>query len=89
MKDLLKRLTSRKFLLALSAALALAANKQYTELMGVVIAYIGAEGGSDIATRYAAQKYAIPAKVDQQTQLINSGDLELTTEPKVIVPGQP
>lgn len=89
MKDFIKRLSSRKFLLTVAAALTFYANKQYTELAVTVITYLAAEGGSDIVGSYANNKYAIPAKVDQQTQLISSGDLELDHEPKVIVPGQP
>lgn len=49
MKDFFKRLTSRKFLLTVAACLTLAANKQYTEIIYVVIAYVLAEMGVDIA----------------------------------------
>ena len=90
MKDFLKRLTSRKFLLTVAAALTFYANGQYTELAGTVITYLLAEGGADVVGSYANNKYAVPAKLDQQTQLIGSGDLLLDdTQPKVIRPGQP
>lgn len=89
MKDFIKRLSSRKFLLTVAAGITFYANQQYAELAATIITYLFAEGSSDVVASYAQNKYAIPAKVEQQTQLINSGDLELDTTPKVIVPGQP
>lgn len=92
MKDFLKRLSSRKFLLALAASITFYANKQYTELAATIITYLAAEGSSDVVGAYASNKYAIPAKIEQKTQLIASGDMEFDNEdskPKVIVPGQP
>lgn len=88
MKDFIKRLSSRKFLLAVAASLVFYTNKQYAELAATILAYLGVEGGADIVRGYANNKYAVPATIDQQTQLINSGDLELNNVPKVIVPGQ-
>jgi len=41
MKDFLKSLLSRKFLLALSAALVFVANKQYDQVVIVVLGYLG------------------------------------------------
>jgi hypothetical protein len=74
-------------LLAVAACLTFYTNKQYTELAITVITYLGVEGGSDIATSYGQQKYAIPAKIDQKTTLIQTGDLVSDDEPKVIQPG--
>lgn len=58
MKDFIKRLTSRKFLLTVAAALTLYANKQYTELAAVVLGYIGVEGYGDAQARVATEKTA-------------------------------
>jgi hypothetical protein len=89
MKDFLRRLSSRKFLLTVAAGLTFYANKQYTELAGTVVTYLLAEGSSDVVASYASNKYAVPAKVEQQTQLISNGDLDFDASPKVIKPGQP
>ena len=89
LKDFVKRLTSRKFLLAVGTALTAYANGDYKAALAAIGLYIGVEGLADIVAVFAKFKYLEPAKLDQQTQLINSGDLELGNEPKVIVPGQP
>lgn len=47
MKDFIARLGSRKFLLALAAFATFQANKQHTEAVGVVVAYLLAEAGLD------------------------------------------
>lgn len=60
MKNLIKRFTSRKFLLALAACLTFYANAQYTELAATVIAYLGSEGAADAVQRFASQKYVAP-----------------------------
>ena len=52
MKDVLLRLTSRKFLLALAAFIAAAANGEWNAAIGIVIAYLGVEGGSDLAEKF-------------------------------------
>jgi hypothetical protein len=56
MKNFFLRLTSRKFLLTLAAALILVANEQWTELVILVSGYMGIEGIGDAADRVAAQK---------------------------------
>lgn len=47
MRKLLVKLTSRKFLLALGSFITLIANKQFTEAVVVVTAYLAAEGVLD------------------------------------------
>lgn len=86
--DLIKRFTSRKFLLTVISALYFYANHQYTEMAATVAAYVIAEGGADVATAYARFKYLLPAELRQKTDLIQSGDLTLDDKPKTIVPGQ-
>lgn len=49
-----QRLTSRKFLLCVVGAIGLASQKQYTEAMGLVIAYVAAEGWVDARSVNAA-----------------------------------
>lgn len=47
MNELLKRLSSRTFWIAIASFIGLMANDQYNEAAGVVIAYILAEKGKD------------------------------------------
>lgn len=54
MSDLLTRLTSRKFLAAIGAAVTLASQHQWAACAGVVVAYIGSEGYIDAKTVNAA-----------------------------------
>lgn len=51
MKDFLTSLLSRKFLLAVGTFLVFVANGQYTEAMGVVLAYLGVNGAVQAVTR--------------------------------------
>jgi len=51
MKDFLRSLFTRKFLLALGTTLMLIANGQYTEAVAVVIGYLGVEGAADAVSR--------------------------------------
>ena len=51
MKTFARSLLTRKFLLALGAFITLCANGQYTEAVGVVSAYILAEGAADTVSR--------------------------------------
>lgn len=51
MNDLKQRLTSRKLWLAVAAFITFALNDQWTEAMGIIVAYIGAEGVADAAGR--------------------------------------
>lgn len=69
MKNFLVRLTSRKFLLAVASFCTFMANKQYTEAMGVVVAYVAAEGFSDTAQRYQAEKTKQAEKVLEDTKI--------------------
>ena len=49
--ELIKRFTSRKFLLTLAGALTLAANQQWTELVVLLTGYTGIEGLADFKSR--------------------------------------
>lgn len=55
-KDIFLRLTSRKFLLTLAAALILVANERWGELVLLISGYMGIEGVGDAAERVATQK---------------------------------
>lgn len=48
---MLDRLKSRKFWLAVSSFITFTALKQYTEAMGVVLAYLGVQGYTDAKQR--------------------------------------
>lgn len=86
MKNFLQRLTSRKFLLTVGAALTAYGNGDDRAALLMVAAYVGINGLADVVAVFVKNKYAEPAKLVQQTSLIQSGDLEDATS-KVIVPG--
>jgi hypothetical protein len=48
--DLIQRLTSRKFLLALGGAIVCYANKDFTGLTAIVLGYLAINGATDIAS---------------------------------------
>ena len=52
MKDFLKRITSRKFLLAVCGVVTFALNQQWTEMVGAITAYLIAEGAGDAVERF-------------------------------------
>ena len=52
--ELVKRFSSRKFLLTLAGGLTLAANQQWTELVILLTGYTGIEGFADITQRKAS-----------------------------------
>jgi hypothetical protein len=52
-KDLLNRLTSRKFLLTVAAFATFCASKQYVAAAGVVAAYLGVQGVTDFRSATA------------------------------------
>lgn len=56
MQNFLRSLLTRKFLLALGAFITFCANGQYTEAVGVISAYILAEGAADTASRLVTPK---------------------------------
>lgn len=56
MSDVLKRLTSRKFLLALSAFIAALAGNDLGLAVTVVVGYLAAEGTADAVTAYKGVK---------------------------------
>lgn len=62
--DLIKRLTSRKFLLAVGGSLTLIANQQWQELTLLIGAYIAAEGGADVVERYRSVPSVDLSKID-------------------------
>lgn len=45
--ELIRRTTSRKFLLAVGAFITLIANKQYVEATAIVLGFLGVEGALD------------------------------------------
>lgn len=56
MSDLAKRLTSRKFLLALAAFIVCVANANLPGAVAVVLGYLGVEGGNDIVSNLKSGK---------------------------------
>lgn len=51
MNDLLNRLTSRKLWIAVGSIVVFVANERYAEALTVILAYLGIEGGADVASR--------------------------------------
>lgn len=79
MKDFFMRLTSRKFLLTLAAALILVANERWGELVFLISGYMGIEGIGDAAGRVAAQKteqVKLIQATEQQRSRIESLDYD-------------
>jgi hypothetical protein len=66
MKDFIKRLSSRKFLLAVAAMITAAANQQWHVFAATAFAYLGSEGLGDAVGRFSDAKYAQIAKDAQQ-----------------------
>lgn len=81
------RISSRKFLLTVAAGLTFYANGQYAELAATIITYITLEGGADVMGSYARNKYAVPAQIEQTTQLKIAGEFDDEPTSKNIVPG--
>lgn len=67
MKEFLRRLTSRKFLLAVAALLTLAANNEWHMFAVTAAGYMAAEGAPDVVTRYSQGKIDL-AKVGREAQ---------------------
>ena len=53
MKDFIKRLSSRKFLLAVAAFATAAANGEWGVALGAVLGYLGVEGAADVMDRHS------------------------------------
>ena len=87
--DFIKRISSRKFLLALSACLVFYANKQWTELATAVVGYLAAEGFADTAERYQAQKTKATQNVLKATELELGMFPDAGTDRGDITPGNP
>ena len=51
MKEFLKSLLSRKFLLALGTTLVFIANGAYTEAVAIILGFLGVEGVADTVSR--------------------------------------
>lgn len=64
--DFAKRLTSRKFLLAVSAMAAELANHQWHVFAATAVGYMASEGAADVVGRYSDAKYAQIARDAQQ-----------------------
>lgn len=67
--DFIKRLTSRKFLVAVSAMLAAAADGQWHVFIIAALGYLGSEGLGDAVGRYSEAKYQ---KLDADVQTLLS-----------------
>lgn len=67
LSDLLKRVSSRKFLLAFSGAITLALNQQWTEFVGVITAYLIAEGAGDAVERFKGGVSQFDSYVNTET----------------------
>ena len=85
MKDFIKRLTSRKFLLAVAAMLTAAANNQWHVLVISALGYLGSEGAADVVDRYSSAKYN---KVLQDVRVLaNDLGSDEDVDKTVITPG--
>lgn len=63
MKDFLKRLTSRKFLLTIAGLIGVTLKPDQADSIIMLIGFfVGAEGAADVVERYSTTKYVEPAK---------------------------
>lgn len=56
MKEFVRSLFTRKFLLALGTAIVFIANGAYTEAVAVILGYLGVEGAADAVSRVSSDK---------------------------------
>ena len=87
MKRFLKSLLSRKFLIALGSFITLTAQGAYTEAVGVVIAYISAEGYADVKERAGTAEIE---KRKAEIELVKAeyAETEYSDEEREIEPGE-
>lgn len=87
--DLIQRLTSRKFLLALGAAITAFGQGYYTQGLAILAGYIGVEGLVDAVTAWQAGQTArhnLTLKtIDNDGRIVPGGFNEATDDP--IQPG--
>lgn len=83
MKDLLVRLTSRKFLLALAAIIGniafaisgqLTFDQAFENVKLIVLAYIAAEGTADTIERFQQGKVQVEKQVTKQLEAVSEVD---------------
>lgn len=90
--NLVYRFTSRKFLLTVSTALVLIANKEWSTLTALIGGYIGIEGFADVAQRYGETKVTA-SKTDLEStklQVLGADALpETGVDKNAFVPGMP
>ena len=71
--EFIVRLTSRKFLVAIGGIVLIATgvltSDQVNQVLGLIVAYITAEGAADVADRYSSNKAAAAQASLQETQL--------------------
>lgn len=79
MNEFIKRYTSRKLILTVAGALALYSAGAYSEVVILLLGYIGIQGGSDIVSKYnsktltASDIQAVTDDYDVDTSKIVSG----------------
>lgn len=70
MKQFLKSLLSRKFLLALGTFLVFVANSQYTEAVAIALGFIGVEGAADFKARSKQVEPIVRTEGETKTTLM-------------------
>lgn len=88
MNDFIKRLFSRKFLVTVGGIAAVTLYPSHAnDIITLIGIYVAGEGTADVVQRYAQNKYAVPAQIQQTTQQNIFGDAADDNKPKVIQPG--
>jgi uncharacterized membrane protein HdeD (DUF308 family) len=86
-KDFVKRLSSRKFLLTILGIFLITVLPEYTDqIITLTGIFVGSEGIADIVSRYASSKVD-SAKVEKDIALINQGEIPAGEGHGGIVPG--
>lgn len=69
----IESLMSRKFILTVVGAFALYTSKQYTELVVLILGYLGVEGGADLVSRYKTRNLTARDIENAVSQNIDEG----------------
>lgn len=82
MRALIRRFTSRKFLLSVAGLVTLALNGQWNEFTFVLLGYVGAEGGADLVERLKTGVSTLNTYVNSESH--NDVDIEEVDTTRII-----
>lgn len=86
-EELLVRFTSRKFLLTAIGAFALYSQRQYGEMVVLLLGFVGVEGGADLVAKYKGR--TLTARDIENTVSQNIVNIDDDPDTSRIVSGKP